>query len=99
MNLIYCAGIHQSDETEKGPNLPTAPLSTLLGFDLETYHIPLGTLMPRKRIPDGVMSARKYKQVVSSIHEIGLIKLLPVIPAAWSSPPPTPRPATPCRRW
>ncbi len=72
-------GIHQSDETEKGPNLPTAPLSTLLGFDLETYHIPLGTLMPRKRIPDGVMSARKYKQVVSSIHEIGLIKLLPVI--------------------
>jgi len=45
----------------------------LPGFDLETYQIPLDTLMPSKRIPDGVMSTRKYKQVVSSIHEIGLI--------------------------
>lgn len=30
-------GIHQTDEVEEGPNLPTAPLNTLLGFDLETY--------------------------------------------------------------
>jgi ParB-like chromosome segregation protein Spo0J len=51
----------------------------LLGFDLETYQIPLDTLMPSKRIPDGVMSTRKYKQVVSSIHEIGLIEPLSVI--------------------
>ena len=72
-------GIHQADETEEGPNLPTAPLNTLLGFDLETYQIPLDTLMPSKRIPDGVMSTRKYKQVVSSIHEIGLIEPLSVI--------------------
>ena len=35
--------------------------------------------MPSKRIPDGVMSTRKYKQVVSSIHEIGLIEPLSVI--------------------
>ena len=27
-------GIHQADEAEEGPNLPTAPLNTLLGFDL-----------------------------------------------------------------
>ncbi|MDX1329999.1 MAG: plasmid partitioning protein RepB C-terminal domain-containing protein [Burkholderiaceae bacterium] len=39
----------------------------------------LDTLMPSKRIPDGVMSTRKYKQVVSSIHEIGLIEPLSVI--------------------
>jgi hypothetical protein len=51
----------------------------LLGFDLETYQIPLVTLMPSKRIPDGVMSTRKYKQIVSSIHEIGLIEPLSVI--------------------
>lgn len=50
------SGIHQSDEVEEGPNLPTAPLNTLLGFDLETYQVPLDTLMPIKRIPDGVMS-------------------------------------------
>jgi hypothetical protein len=74
-------GIHQADETEEGPSLPKAPLNTLLGFDLETYQIPLDTLMPSKRIPDGVMSIRKYKQVVSSIHEIGLIEPLSVNPA------------------
>ena len=71
-------GIQQS-ETDHGPDLPKAPLNTLLGFDLETYQIPLDTLMPSKRIPDGVMSTRKYKQVVSSIHEIGLIEPLSVI--------------------
>jgi ParB-like chromosome segregation protein Spo0J len=71
-------GIQQS-ETDDGPDLPKAPLNTLLGFDLETYQIPLDTLMPSKRIPDGVMSTRKYKQVVSSIHEIGLIEPLSVI--------------------
>ena len=72
-------GIHQANETEEGPSLPKAPLNTLLGFDLETYQIPLDTLMPSKRIPDGVMSTRKYKQVVSSIHEISLIEPLSVI--------------------
>ena len=72
-------GIHRTDENEEGPNLPKAPLNTLLGFDLETYQIPLDTLMPSKRIQDGVMSTRKYKQVVSSIHEIGLIEPLSVI--------------------
>jgi ParB-like chromosome segregation protein Spo0J len=71
-------GIQQSD-TDDGTDLPKAPLNTLLGFDLETYQIPLDTLMPSKRIPDGVMSTRKYKQVVSSIHEIGLIEPLSVI--------------------
>jgi hypothetical protein len=72
-------GIHQAGEVDEGPNLPTAPLNTLLGFDLETYQIPLDTLMPSKRIPDGVMSTRKYKQVIPSIHEIGLIEPLSVI--------------------
>ena len=28
-------GIHQVDDAEEGPNLPTAPLNTLLGFDLD----------------------------------------------------------------
>ena len=72
-------GIDQPGDADDGPNLPKAPLNTLLGFDLETYQIPLDTLMPSKRIPDGVMSTRKYKQIVSSIHEIGLIEPLSVI--------------------
>lgn len=59
--------------------MPKAPLHTSLGFDLETYQIPLDTIMPSKPIQDGVMSTRKYKQVVSSIHEIRLIEPLSVI--------------------
>ena len=36
-------------------------------------------LLPSKKVPDGIMSPRKYKQIVSSIHEIGLIEPLAVI--------------------
>ena len=60
-------------------NLPTAPLNTLLGFELETYQIPLTQLLPSKKVQDGVIGSRKYKQLVSSIEEIGLIEPLSVI--------------------
>jgi hypothetical protein len=46
--------------------LPTKPLNTLLGFELETYQIPLDQLLPSKKVPDGIMSTRKYKQIVSA---------------------------------
>lgn len=75
-------GIYQPTnpaEGEGGPDLPMQPLNTLLGFDLETYQVPLDHLLPSKKIMDGTMSTRKYKQVVSSIHEIGLIEPLSVI--------------------
>lgn len=35
--------------------------------------------MPSKRIPGEVMSTRRYKQIVSSIREIGLIESLSAI--------------------
>ena len=60
-------------------NLPTAPINTLLGFELETYQIPLTQLLPSKKVQDGVIGSRKYKQLVSSIEEIGLIEPLSVI--------------------
>ena len=75
-------GIYQptnQGEGQGGPDLPMQPLNTLLGFDLETYQVPLDQLLPSKKIMDGTMSTRKYKQVVSSIHEIGLIEPLSVI--------------------
>lgn len=56
-------------------------LSTLLGFDMETYQVSLDCLLPSKKVVNGTMSTRKYKQVVSSISEIGLIEPLSVIPA------------------
>ena len=56
-----------------------APLNLTLGFDLETYQIPIEELMPSKKVPDGVMTTRKFRQIVSSIREIGLIEPLSVI--------------------
>jgi ParB-like chromosome segregation protein Spo0J len=53
--------------------------NTLLGFELRTIQVPLEQLLPSKKMPDGVMSTRKYKQIVSSITEIGLIEPLSVI--------------------
>ena len=69
----------ERDGDDDGPNLPTQPLNTLLGFDLETYQIPIDDLMPCKKVPDGVMSTRKYRQIVSSIREIGIIEPISVL--------------------
>ena len=73
-----CAELNENS-LDLGPDLPTAPLNTLLGFDLETYQVPLDQLLPCKKVPEGIMSTRKYKQIVSSIKEIGLIEPLSVI--------------------
>lgn len=56
-----------------------APLNLILGFELDTYQIPLDELFPSKKLPDGVMTTRKFRQIVSSIREIGLIEPLSVI--------------------
>jgi ParB-like chromosome segregation protein Spo0J len=80
------AGDATSDGLNDRLNLPTAPLNTLLGFDLETYQIPLDQLLPSKKVPEGVMTTRKYKQIVSSIREIGLIEPLSVIQPDPSKP-------------
>ena len=76
---VYSPNGHAENEGETAQELPTKPLNTLLGFDLETYQIPIDQLLPSKKVPDGIMSTRKYKQIVSSIHEIGLIEPLAVI--------------------
>jgi len=76
-------GMYPQGTTESsGDNaFPTAPLNTLLGFDLETYQIPLEHLRPSKSLPEGITHTRKFKQIVSSITEVGLIEPLSVIPA------------------
>jgi len=67
----------QDEDSDLG--FPTAPLNLTLGFDLETHQIPLDQLLPSKKVPDGVMTTRKFKQIVASIREIGLIEPLSVI--------------------
>ena len=79
---VYRPGGDSTRDGDDGPNLlnlPTGSLNTLLGFELETYQIPLAQLLPSEKVPDGVMSTRKYKQIVSSINEVGLIEPLSVI--------------------
>ena len=73
-------------ETDGAPDYPTAPLNLTLGFDLETYQIPIDELMPSNKAADGVMTTRKFKQIVSSISEIGLIEPLSVIKPAPDAP-------------
>ena len=53
--------------------------NSLFGFEFETHQIPLEQLLPSKKVPDGVITSRKFKQIVSSIKEIGLIEPLSVI--------------------
>jgi len=66
-------------EDEAGAPYRKSPLNLTLGFELETWQIPLDELMPSKKVPDGVMTTRKFRQIVSSIREIGLIEPLSVI--------------------
>lgn len=76
---IYPEAFPQPDSDDSYAPYPKAPLNLTLGFDLETFQIPLEELMPSKKVPDGVMTTRKVKQIVSSIREIGLIEPLSVI--------------------
>ena len=76
---LYPGAFPPPEADESDTPYPVAPLNLILGFDLETLQIPLEELMPSKKVPDGVMTTRKFKQIVSSIREIGLIEPLSVI--------------------
>lgn len=80
---IYSRSLDPDEsESQQSDAEPTDQLlSTLLGFDMETCQVSLDCLLPSKKVVNGTMSTRKYKQVVSSISEIGLIEPLSVIPA------------------
>ena len=76
---LHPLALPASGQDEAGAPYPKSPLNLTLGFDLETWQIPLDELLPSKKVPDGVMTTRKYRQIVSSIREIGLIEPLSVI--------------------
>ena len=81
--LLYTADMADMADPQPLVNDPSVSgellLGTLLGFDMQTCQIPLDALLPSKKVVNGTMSTRKYKQVVSSIREIGLIEPLSVI--------------------
>ena len=52
-----------------------------LGFIPEPLLVPVGSVLPSRRIPELVVESRKFKQIRSSIEEVGLIEPLSVMPA------------------
>jgi hypothetical protein len=80
---LLCPGaspqLDTDDSDDSDAPYPKAPLNLTVGFDLETFQIPLEVLVPSKKVPDGEMTTRKFKQIVSSIRKTGLIEPLSVI--------------------
>jgi hypothetical protein len=52
-----------------------------IGFQPEPVRIPLDRLLPSKKVPAGLAITHKYRQVRSSVEEIGLIEPLSVTEA------------------
>lgn len=52
--------------------------SVTLGFVPEPLAVPLPRILPSRRTPAGLSSTRKFKQILSSISEVGLIEPLTV---------------------
>ena len=51
-----------------------------LGFVPEPRTIPIDQILPSRKTPVGLSTSRKYRQIQSSIEEIGLIEPLAVSP-------------------
>lgn len=49
-----------------------------LGFSLDALTVPLANILPSRKIPEGLGTSRKFKQIRSSIEEVGLIEPLSV---------------------
>jgi hypothetical protein len=49
-----------------------------LGFVPEPLSLPLSSILPSRKIPDGLFTSRKFKQIVASIEAVGLIEPLSV---------------------
>lgn len=53
-----------------------------LGFIPETLVVALDNLLPSRKMSAGLVTSRKYRQILASIAEIGLIEPLSVVPAS-----------------
>lgn len=53
-----------------------------LGFIPEPLTVALDNLLPSRKMPAGLITSRKYRQILASITEIGLIEPLSITPAS-----------------
>ncbi|KRA03279.1 plasmid partitioning protein RepB C-terminal domain-containing protein [Achromobacter sp. Root565] len=51
---------------------------SILGFIPEPIELPFERILPSHKISEGILDTRKFKQIVSSIEEVGLIEPLTV---------------------
>jgi ParB-like chromosome segregation protein Spo0J len=56
-----------------------------LGFSLDPIALPLTSILPSRKIPEGLNTSRKFKQIRSSIGELGLIEPLSITPVIRNS--------------
>src|ERR1039457_565837 len=56
-----------------------------LGFALEPLSVRLNQILPSRKLPPGLSTSKKFRQIRSSIQEIGLIEPLSVTPAIQES--------------
>lgn len=52
-----------------------------LGFLTEPLNVPIDNVLPSRKMPASLSTSRKFKQIRSSIEEVGLIEPLSVMPA------------------
>lgn len=52
-----------------------------LGFIPDTLTVPLDNILPSRKMPAGLVTSYKYRQILASVGEIGLIEPLSVTPA------------------
>ena len=52
-----------------------------LGFSLDPLSLQLTSILPSRRAPEGLITSRKFKQIRTSIEEVGLIEPLSITPA------------------
>lgn len=50
----------------------------LLGFIPDPLSLPLSAILPSRKSPEGLLTSRKFKQIVTSIQGVGLIEPLSV---------------------
>src|SRR5471032_2032448 len=49
-----------------------------LGFVPEPLSLPLSSILPSKKRPEGLLTSRKFRQIFASIEDVGLIEPLSV---------------------
>jgi ParB-like chromosome segregation protein Spo0J len=56
------------------------PSSVTYAFKHETLILPLDSIRPLRKLPEGIEGTLKYKRIKASIREVGLIEPLVVFP-------------------